>query len=128
MPDSKTHAGQRGDQDLDAPLQLAITETMQALSTSSRVRLLYALAKGEASVGRLAEVAEMTPAAASQQLRVLRNLKLVTSRREGQTVMYRLYDHHIQGLLEEIRNHVEHAVRGWSSVEPQSSVSSAARR
>jgi DNA-binding transcriptional ArsR family regulator len=114
MPDSKTHAGQRGDRDLDASLQLAIAETMQALSTPSRVRLLYALAKGEASVGSLAEAAEMTPAAASQQLRVLRNLKLVTSRREGQTVMYQLYDHHIQGLLEEIRNHVEHAVRGWS--------------
>jgi DNA-binding transcriptional ArsR family regulator len=42
-------------------------------------------------------------------------MKLVISRREGQAVRYRLHDHHIEALLEEIRNHVEHAVRGWTA-------------
>ncbi len=128
MPDSKTHAGHRGEQDLDPTLQLTIAETMQALSTPSRVRLLYALAKEEANVGDLAEAAGITPAAASQQLRVLRNLKLVIARREGQAVKYKLYDHHIKGLLEEIRNHVEHAARGWSSTDAEPSATGARRR
>ena len=124
MPESEVHVRQRGNQDVDSSLQLAIAETMQALSAPSRVRLLYALANGEVSVGELAEMTEMTPAAASQQLRVLRSLKLVVSRREGKTVRYQLHDHHVQSLLAEIRNHVEHAVRGWSSLGPEPAVGS----
>ncbi|MGA8746364.1 MAG: metalloregulator ArsR/SmtB family transcription factor [Solirubrobacterales bacterium] len=117
MPDRRTHANHRGDRDIDPSLQLEIAETMQALSSPSRVGLLYALTKGEANVGELAEAVQISPAATSQQLRVLRNLKLVTSRRIGQKVKYRLYDHHVEGLLEEVRNHFEHASRDWSSPE-----------
>ncbi len=97
---------------------LSIAETMQALSAPSRVRLLYALRTGEMSVNELAAAAGITPAAASQQLRLLRHLHLVAARRERQSMLYRLHDDHIAALLDEVRNHAEHASRGWSSPAP----------
>jgi len=92
---------------------------MQALATPSRVRLLYALGDKELGVGELAEAVGVKPAAASQQLRILRHLRLVATRRDGQSIRYRLYDDHASILLDEIRNHVEHAARGWESPSPK---------
>ena len=65
------------------------------LSAPSRLRLLYALRDGEAGVGELAELAGLTPSAASQQLRILRHLRLVATRREGRSILYRLHDGHV---------------------------------
>jgi DNA-binding transcriptional ArsR family regulator len=94
---------------VDADAASGIAQLMHALSTPSRVRLLYALRDRELlSVGELSEVGALTPAAASQQLRILRHLRLVVSRREGQTIRYRLHDDHVAALLDEIANHLEH--------------------
>jgi DNA-binding transcriptional ArsR family regulator len=109
MPGSHVHAELRAGGPLDEGLGDAIAQTMQAFATPSRVRLLYALRGGERSVGELAGEARLAPAAVSQQLRILRHLKLVLARREGQVVRYRLHDEHLVVLLDEIRNHVEHA-------------------
>jgi DNA-binding transcriptional ArsR family regulator len=117
MPESQVHVASR-QAPPDAETALAIAEKMQALATPSRVHLLYALRDDELSVGELAEALGVTPAAASQQLRILRQLRLVASRRDGQSIRYRLHDEHTRILLEEIRNHVEHAARGWESPPP----------
>lgn len=117
MPESHVHADARKAPP-DPQAVITIAETMQALATPSRVRLLYVLRNDELSVNELAEAADLTPAAASQQLRILRNLRLVASRRDGQSIRYRLHDEHAGILLDEIRNHVEHAVRGWESLPP----------
>ena len=114
MPESHVHAASRPAPP-DAPTTDAIAGMMQALATPSRVRLLYVLARAELSVGELAATAGLTPAATSQQLRILRQLRLVATRRAGQSILYRLHDEHVGALLEEIRNHVEHATRGWES-------------
>ena len=90
----------------------AISELMQALATPSRVRLLYALRDGEASVNELAVRASVTPSAASQQLRILRHLRFVAARREGRSILYRLHDHHVDALLDEVRNHLDHTALG----------------
>ncbi|HET9104153.1 MAG TPA: metalloregulator ArsR/SmtB family transcription factor [Solirubrobacteraceae bacterium] len=115
MPDSGTHAAHQAGSHLNDDAVSAIAETMQALTAPSRVRLLFALRDGERTVGVLAEAAGITPAAASQQLRVLRHLKLVVASREGQSMLYRLHDEHVISLLDEVRNHAEHAARGWAS-------------
>lgn len=115
MPDSRIHAAHHADASLGDESVAAIAETMQALTTPSRVRLLYALREGERSVNALAQAAGITPAAASQQLRVLRHLKLVVARRSRQSMLYRLHDDHVIALLDEVRNHAEHAARGWTT-------------
>ncbi|MHB1467952.1 MAG: ArsR/SmtB family transcription factor [Solirubrobacteraceae bacterium] len=120
MPSSDVHGSFRDGRSLDESAAETIAETMRALATASRVRLLYALRDGERSVNSLAEATRTTPAAASQQLRVLRHLKLVVARREHQSMLYRLHDEHVARLLDEVRNHAEHAARGWSQ-QPASS-------
>jgi DNA-binding transcriptional ArsR family regulator len=94
---------------------VAIAELMQALATPSRVRLLYALREGEAGVGELAGRAGVASSAASQQLRILRHLRFVTARRDGRAVVYRLHDGHVAALLDEVRNHLDHAALGWTA-------------
>ena len=65
---------------LDAAGAAAVAETMQALATPSRVRILSRLGAGPCSVGALALAVEMEQSAVSQQLRVLRHLGLVGPR------------------------------------------------
>ena len=113
VPDAHVHQGFRDPIDEDETIALA--ELMQALSAPSRLRLLYALHDGEAGVGELADRAGMTPSAASQQLRILRHLRFVATSRDGRSVRYRLHDGHVAVLLDEARNHLDHAARGWTT-------------
>lgn len=116
MPDPHVHAEYRAAQPLEEADIDAVAELMQALSAPSRLRLLYALREQpEAGVNDLAEQVGMTPSAASQQLRILRHLRFVATRRDGRSVLYRLHDEHVAVLLDEVRNHRDHAVRGWTA-------------
>jgi ArsR family transcriptional regulator len=91
-----------------------IAERMAAFATASRIKLLYALIGTELAVEELAENAGMTANAVSQQLRVLRHLRLVAVRRDGRRMLYRLHDEHLVDLLSAIRHQLEHAERGWT--------------
>lgn len=88
---------------------------MQALATGSRLRILASLYEQSRSVGELSRSVEMETSAVSHQLRILRDLGLVTSRREGQRVVYRLYDEHVPQLLSEAMSHVEHLRLGLAT-------------
>jgi DNA-binding transcriptional ArsR family regulator len=103
----------------------AIAETMQALATPSRVRILSRLAAGSCSVGELADAVEMEQSAVSQQLRVLRHLGLVVGAREGRQVIYALYDDHVRALLGEAASHTEHLRLGLASRPSEHPVSGA---
>jgi DNA-binding transcriptional ArsR family regulator len=122
VPDATQHARLRASA-VTEDEAVAIAELMQALATPSRVRLLFALRDGEAGVGELAERAAVTPSAASQQLRILRHLRFVATRRDGRAVLYRLHDGHVAALLDEVRNHLDHAALGWSAPEPRNATS-----
>jgi len=119
MPSSHVHSRHHGPDKLTPAEEASISETVSALAAPSRVALLFALREGERSVGELARTAGMTASATSQQLRVLRHLRLVVTRRAGRHVLYRLHDDHVAALLEEVRHHAEHAHRGWTGSEPR---------
>lgn len=93
---------------LSAEAAHSVADTMQALSTPSRVRILSRLAVGPCSVGELAGAVEMEQSAVSQQLRVLRHLGLVVGERDGRQVIYALHDEHVRALLAEAVSHAEH--------------------
>jgi DNA-binding transcriptional ArsR family regulator len=114
VPEAGVHAGFREGEAVAEREVLAIAELMKALSAPSRLRLLYELRDGELGVGELAERTGMTASAASQQLRILRHLRFVATRRAGRSILYRLHDGHVAVLLGEARNHLEHAARGWT--------------
>lgn len=69
------------------------------LADPTRVRLLHALSLRELCVCDLANVLDMRQTAISHQLRMLRALRVVRFRKEGQTVYYSLADGHIALLL-----------------------------
>lgn len=93
---------------LDPAMTELVAETMQALSTPSRLRILGRLAQGPCGVSALAADVGMQGSAVSHQLRLLRHLGLVVGRREGRRVIYDLYDDHVAQLLEQAVSHVEH--------------------
>jgi ArsR family transcriptional regulator, nickel/cobalt-responsive transcriptional repressor len=93
---------------LDGAQARQVAETMQALATPSRLRILACLHAGPASVGEISEAVGMDGSAVSHQLRILRHLGLVTGERDGRRVNYSLYDHHVAQLLEQAMSHVEH--------------------
>src|SRR5215211_2849065 len=96
------------DRPLPADEAEALAEAMRAFGSGSRLRILFELLAGEKTVDELAAAAEMEQSAASHQLRLLRQLRLVAVRREGRHGFYRLYSHHLPDLLEAIRHHYEH--------------------
>jgi DNA-binding transcriptional ArsR family regulator len=93
---------------LDAFTAARVAETMQALATPSRVRILSQLRQGASAVNDLAAAVEMEPSAVSHQLRILRHLGLVVGERHGRSVVYALHDSHVADLLEQAVFHVEH--------------------
>lgn len=96
----------------------SVAETMQALATPSRVRILSRLAVGPCTVGELALDVQMEQPAVSQQLRVLRHLGLVVGERDGRHVTYALHDEHVRALLEEAVSHTEHLRLGLAASVP----------
>ena len=73
----------------------------------TRVRILYALLCSEMCVCDLAQTLDMTQSAISHQLRVLKQMKLVTNRREGKTVFYSLADGHIRTIINQGMEHIQ---------------------
>jgi DNA-binding transcriptional ArsR family regulator len=76
------------------------------LGDPTRLKILYALYKGELCVCDLGVTCAMTVSAVSHQLAVLRQAHLVTFRREGKVVFYRLEDDHVKRILRSLRVHL----------------------
>jgi DNA-binding transcriptional ArsR family regulator len=105
----------------DGATAAQVAETMQALATPSRVRILGRLSDGACSVNELAQAVGMESSAVSHQLRLLRHLGLVVGDRRGRQVVYALHDSHVADLLDEAVFHVEHVRLGHA--EPIEKVS-----
>ena len=93
----------------------------RALSAPARLSLLEQLAQGERGVESLAEKTGLTIANCSQHLQQLRRAALVTSRRDGKAVIYRLTDAKTLALMDLLRvvaernlARVERILRGLS--------------
>ena len=91
---------------LDDEVYFELAETFRALADSSRVKIVSSLLQQELCVCDLAAVVGMSESAVSQHLRILRNLRLVKTRREGKLVYYALDDAHVRELLDVSLNHL----------------------
>lgn len=83
-----------------------LADTFQILSNPTRLRIVEALAGRELCVCDLAAVVGGSQSAVSHHLRQLRQMRLVTYRREGRMAYYRLDDDHVERLLEIGLDHV----------------------
>lgn len=83
-------------------------ELFRALGDASRIQIVSALIDNEINVGELAKVAGISESAASHQLRTLRQMRLVKTRKQGREVYYSLDDDHITDLIQRAIDHVVH--------------------
>jgi|SRR5210317_701151 DNA-binding transcriptional ArsR family regulator len=65
---------------------------LKGLANESRLMIMCVLTEGEVSVGQLNQRIKLSQSALSQHLAVLREQGLVQTRRESQTIYYRLQD------------------------------------
>ena len=78
-----------------------LADVFSVLANDTRLRLLHALVRSrELSVSEIADEVEMKPQAISNQLQRLSDLGVVDSRREGNSIYYRLIDPCVLGLLD----------------------------
>ncbi len=84
-----------------------LAELFKVFGDSTRIRILFVLFEAEVCVCDLAEALHMTQSAISHQLKILKNSRLVKSRREGKSVFYSLADSHVRTMIDQGREHIE---------------------
>lgn len=84
-----------------------LAELFKVFGDSTRIRILFVLFEAEVCVCDLAETLNMTQSAISHQLKILKQAKLVKSRREGKSVFYSLADGHVRTIIAQGIEHIE---------------------
>ncbi|WP_418289864.1 ArsR/SmtB family transcription factor [Massilicoli timonensis] len=84
-----------------------LAELFKVFGDSTRIRILFILLEAEVCVCDLAEALHMNQSAISHQLRILKQNKLVKSRREGKSIFYSLADDHVRTIIDQGLEHVE---------------------
>jgi DNA-binding transcriptional ArsR family regulator len=84
-----------------------MAEFFSFLGDANRLRVLSILANKEFCVSDLSALLEMSESAVSHQLRNLRAMRLVSYRKQGRNVFYRLHDSHIFHLYQAVAEHLD---------------------
>ena len=83
-----------------------IAELFKAFGDPTRVEILSLLQRGELCVNDIAQAVELSQSAISHQLRILKQMHLIKSRRDGKNILYSLADDHVRLILETGLEHV----------------------
>jgi DNA-binding transcriptional ArsR family regulator len=84
---------------ISQPISEIKAELFKALAHPARIRALEVLAEGERTVGEMQPLVDIESSHLSQQLAVLRRARLVTTRKEGASVVYGIKDPALVELL-----------------------------
>ena len=84
-----------------------LAELFKVFGDSTRIRILFAPFESSSCVCDLAETLNMTQSAISHQLKILKQSRLIKSRREGRQVIYSLADDHVRTIIDQGREHIE---------------------
>lgn len=84
-----------------------LAELFKVFGDSTRIRILFVLFEAEVCVCDLAQALNMTQSAVSHQLKILKQNKLVKSRRDGKSIFYSLADEHVVSIIAQGREHIE---------------------
>lgn len=85
---------------------LELSDVYKIMGSETRLKIVCLIADGEKSVGEISEKIGMNASAISHQLKELKTHKLVSGRKCGQTVYYKLCDHHVLNILEAAVEHI----------------------
>lgn len=92
----------------DVPADAVVSNTVRLLkgfADGTRLRILTLLRGREVCVHDIVDALDLSQSAVSHQLRVLRDARLVVSRRDGRHVYYRLTDAHVREMLDNALSH-----------------------
>ena len=84
-----------------------LAELFKVFGDSTRIKILYVLFEAEMCVCDIAQLLNMTQSAISHQLRILKQSRLVKSRRDGKAVFYSLADSHVRSIINQGIEHIE---------------------
>ena len=84
-----------------------LAEIFKVFGDSTRIKILYVLFESEMCVCDIAQLLNMNQAAISHQLKILKQSRLVKSRREGKAVFYSLADGHVRTIINQGLEHIE---------------------
>ncbi len=84
-----------------------MAEFFSLLGDANRLRIVSVLALEELCVCDLAAALNMSESAVSHQLRTLRTMRLVSYRKRGRKVFYRLLDNHVLDLYRSVAEHLD---------------------
>jgi len=85
---------------------IALADFFSLVASESRLKILLALDSGELCAGHLAEAVGMAPSAVSNQLKALRQARLISVRREGKMLFYSLADCHPRAIIHMAMSHI----------------------
>lgn len=83
-----------------------LADLFKIFGDTTRIKILFTLHDEELCVGDIANKLSMTQSAVSHQLKVLRQNKLIKSRRDGKSIYYSLADSHVVSILEQGLEHI----------------------
>ena len=72
---------------------------LKSMANESRLMILCQLVEGERSVAEILKDIPLGQSALSQHLAILRRERLVTTRREGQSIFYSLASHEVRAII-----------------------------
>lgn len=85
-----------------------VSQLFKVLADPTRLKILLSLQEGERNVTSIGEAVSMEQSAVSHQLKLLRDNRVVKSRREGKTILYSLDDDHVIDILQQTFQHIKH--------------------
>ena len=92
---------------LDEDELIEMAELFKMFGDSTRIKILCGLFEGEKCVQEITDATGSSQSAVSHQLRLLKQARLVRSRRNGKQVCYTLADDHVKTILGMAKEHLE---------------------
>ena len=92
---------------LDEDELIEMAELFKMFGDSTRIKILSLLFEGEKCVQEITEASGSSQSAVSHQLRLLKQARLVRSRRNGRQICYSLADDHVKTILGMAKEHLE---------------------
>jgi ArsR family transcriptional regulator len=93
--------------ELDEDELIEMAELFKMFGDSTRIKILSVLFGGERCVQEITEATGSSQSAVSHQLRLLKQARLVRSRRNGRQICYSLADEHVKTILGMAKEHLE---------------------
>ena len=107
MTDERTRRDSLLNGEISEDELIELSELFRVFGDSTRIKILFALFRGEKNVTQICETIDMNQSAVSHQLKILKTNKLISCRRDGKSMIYSLADDHVKTIIAMGKEHIE---------------------